>query len=198
MLKHTGRILGKAFRILEYCLAIPLTVLLVIIGRLAAYYDRYAEVSIIASKIPLRMGEYVRYQYYKHTLKHVGKAVVFKYGSFCQYRSAQIGSNVLIGFYTAIGEVNIGDNVITGGFVNFLSGTGQHSYADPSKPIRLQQSSGRKTITIGTDVWIGSNAVIAANVGDRCVVGAGSVLVREADSHSIYAGNPARIINKNN
>jgi acetyltransferase-like isoleucine patch superfamily enzyme len=194
MIKLLAHALGLGFRFLECMLALPTAVLFIILGRLAVLCDRYAEVSLIVSKIPLRFGEYVRYLYYKFTLNKLGNNVVFKYGCFCQYNNARIGSEVLIGYYTALGEVDIGDGVVIGGFVNFLSGTTQHSFADPSKPICSQEAPGRKMISIGTDVWIGSNAVIAANVGHRCVIGAGCVLVREAESNSIYVGNPARLV----
>lgn len=177
-------------------LALPFAVFFIIIGRLAIILDAYSEVSLIAARIPFLFGERVRYFYYKATIKRLGRNVVFKYGSFCQYSSACIGDRVLIGYYNALGEVYMGDDIVVGGFVNFISGTTQHSFDDQSQTISAQKSPGRTMITIGSDVWIGSNSVIAASVRKRCVIGTGSVLVREAEDHSIYAGNPARLIKK--
>lgn len=196
MIKLLVRALGFGLSVIESTLAVPTAIPFIILGWLAILCDRYSEVSLVVSKIPLHLGEYVRYYYYKFTLRELGKDVTFKYGSFCQYNNTRIGSEVLIGYYTALGEVSIGDNVVVGGFVNFLSGTEQHSYADPSKPIRSQMAPGRKMINIGSDVWIGSNAVIAANIGRRCIIGAGCILVRDAESHSIYAGNPSKLVKK--
>ncbi|OPY79861.1 MAG: Maltose O-acetyltransferase [Syntrophorhabdus sp. PtaU1.Bin153] len=190
------KVLGVCLRALERALAWPAAIPFIVVGRLSILNGRYAETSLIVSKIPFRFGEFVRYFYYRATLQKIGKDVTFRYGSFCQYNNSQIGNQVLIGYYTALGEIQMGNSIVVGGFVNFLSGTAQHSYADPSKSIRSQAAAGRKTINIGSDVWIGSNAVIAANVGNRCVVGAGSVLVDEAEDHSVYAGNPARLIKK--
>ncbi|TKC13070.1 acyltransferase [Pedobacter polaris] len=177
-------------------LALPFALVFLIMGRLAIYAGAYSEVSIIVSKIPFLFGQIVRYYYYKATLQKLGKNVTFKYGSFCQYPSARIGNRVLIGYYNAIGEVEIGDDVVIGGFVNFISGTTQHSFEDQTQTISNQKALGRSMITIGSDIWIGSNAVIASSIGNRCVIGAGSVLVKPAEDQSVYAGNPAKLIKK--
>jgi acetyltransferase-like isoleucine patch superfamily enzyme len=125
---------------------------------------------------PFYLGEHVRYFYYRATLKRVGTRVTFKYGSFCQYRGASIG-----------------DDVSIGGFVNVTSGRHQHGIDDPTR--RINQQPGRAdVICIGSDVWIGSNCVISANIGSRCVIGSGSTVVKDVPDHSIYAGNPARLI----
>jgi acetyltransferase-like isoleucine patch superfamily enzyme len=49
-------------------------------------------------------------------------------------------------------------------------------------------------VRIGSDVWIGSNAVIGNDVSDRCVVAAGSVVVKPVEPHSMVGGNPARLL----
>jgi len=168
----------------------------VVLGYMADYLDRYSEVSLLVSRIPFYIGEYTRLFYYKCTLSHVGKSVCFKYGSFCQYRTTSLGNRVLIGYYGALGQVHIGDDVLVGGFVNFISGTRQHSFAPGDLDRDDQRAHGRRTIHVGSGVWIGSNCLIAADIGDRSVIGAGSVLVRPADSNSVYAGNPAKCIRK--
>ena len=50
--------------------------------------------------------------------------------------------------------------------------------------------------TIGSDVWIGRNAIIlpGLKIGDGAVVGAGSVVTKDVPPYAIVAGNPARII----
>lgn len=51
---------------------------------------------------------------------------------------------------------------------------------------------GRGGITIGNDVWIGANSVIldGADIGDGCVVGAGSVVRERLEPYGVYVGNP--------
>lgn len=152
-----------------------------------------ADASIVASRIPFRLGEQTRYFFYRALLSSVGRHVTFRYGSCCQYRSACIGNNVLIGYFNTLGEVSIGDDVLTGGGVTFLSGLHQHSFDDPSTPV-IRSAGARRMITIGSDVWIGSDATVGCSVGNRCVVAAGAVVVHDVPDHSLVGGNPARII----
>jgi acetyltransferase-like isoleucine patch superfamily enzyme len=166
----------------------------IFLGLFADTIGRYSEASIIVSKIPFYLGEYIRLYYYKCTLEGVGREVVFKYGSFCQYRKANIGNRVLIGYYSVLGEITTGDDILVGGFVNFLSGTKQHSFSYPNIPINRQNALGRQRIYIGSNLWIGSNSVIAADIGDHCIIGTGSVLLKPAESNAIYSGNPAQKI----
>lgn len=51
-----------------------------------------------------------------------------------------------------------------------------------------------KPIRIGRDCWIGGSAVISPGVtiGDRVIVGAGSVVTRDVPDDTIVVGNPAR------
>lgn len=49
---------------------------------------------------------------------------------------------------------------------------------------------------IGRGCFIGARSIIlpGVRIGDGCVVGAGSVVTKDVPSHSVVAGNPARII----
>jgi len=51
-------------------------------------------------------------------------------------------------------------------------------------------------ITIGNDVYIGLRLIILPNVriGNRCVIGAGSVVTKDIPDNSVFAGVPARFI----
>jgi len=150
-----------------------------------------AEPSLIVSRIPFFFGEKLRYFYYKKLLISVGYGVTFKYGSFCQYRKTKIGNRVLIGYFDTIGEVDIGNDVLIGSNVNILSGVQQHAFDDPDKLIWDTPAAGRRMITIGSDVWIGNDAVIANDIGTRCVVAINSMVIRKVRNHTLVGGNPA-------
>lgn len=49
---------------------------------------------------------------------------------------------------------------------------------------------------IGNNVEIGSNSVILGGIrlGDNCIVGAGSVVVKDVPKNAIVVGNPAQIV----
>lgn len=55
-----------------------------------------------------------------------------------------------------------------------------------------------KKTTIGSDVWIGDNAVVrkGVTIGNGAIVGAGSVVTKDIEPFAIVAGNPAKIIRK--
>ena len=64
-------------------------------------------------------------------------------------------------------------------------------------------STGSETIepvSIGTNVWIGSRAIVLAGVqiGDNCVIGAGSVVTKDIPANHLAAGNPAVVKRKIN
>jgi acetyltransferase-like isoleucine patch superfamily enzyme len=53
------------------------------------------------------------------------------------------------------------------------------------------------TLEIGSDVWIGHNAIVLPSVrsiGDGAVVGAGAVVARDVPPFAIVTGHPARVV----
>ena len=55
-----------------------------------------------------------------------------------------------------------------------------------------------KPVHIGNDCWFGAGVTVCpgVTVGDRCVIGAGSVVTHDIPSDSFAAGVPARVIRK--
>jgi acetyltransferase-like isoleucine patch superfamily enzyme len=51
-------------------------------------------------------------------------------------------------------------------------------------------------VAIGSDVWIGRDALILSGVtiGHGAVIGARSVVTRDVEPYAIYGGNPARLV----
>ena len=190
-LRTSRRGVGLLLGCLRHATAYPVALLAAGLALLVDRRGRYIDVAICLAYVPFRWGECLRLHFYRLTLEGVGRGCVFKLGSFCNYRQARLGSNVLIGFFTALGEITVGSNVVTGGGVQFLSGNHQHAYDDPARPI-CEQPGYRERITIGDDCWIGSGAIVMRSVGSRCIVGAGAVVTRDVPSNTVVVGNPAR------
>jgi acetyltransferase-like isoleucine patch superfamily enzyme len=88
--------------------------------------------------------------------------------------------------------ISIGNNCyITAGvqFINHDGGTLILRQFEPS----LEWTA---PISIGNDVYIGVQSIILPNVniGNKCIIGAGSVVSRDVPDNSVYAGVPARFI----
>lgn len=141
---------------------------------------------------PGKSGSYLRLAYYRGTLDSISPDVFIAFGSYFSRRGAVIGKNVSLGAYCILGDVTLGDNVILASRVSITSGKRQHAQRydadNPSEEMIFDH------LTIGRDCWIGEGAIIMADVGERCIVSAGSVVTREMPSGRIIAGNPARIL----
>lgn len=105
----------------------------------------------------------------------------------------RIGGHVYIGSMCNISLAEIGADCLIGTGVMITSGQGQHGFASRTTPIRQQGGEMRRTV-VGRDCWIGNGAIIMADVGEGCVVAAGSVVTKPIPPYSIAAGNPARVV----
>ena len=71
-----------------------------------------------------------------------------------------------------------------------------HRFDDLDKPVPWQGFTSKGPTRIGDNVWAGANVVITSGVtvGERCVIGANSVVTKDLPAHSIAVGAPARPI----
>jgi acetyltransferase-like isoleucine patch superfamily enzyme len=94
----------------------------------------------------------------------------------------------------ALELVEIGDHCM---FANGCFVTdADHRVDDPDRPITWQGFRSKGPTRVGDNVWCGANVVITSGVtvGERCVIGANSVVNRDLPPYSIAAGAPARVI----
>ena len=72
-----------------------------------------------------------------------------------------------------------------------------HIYDDPDRNI-IEQGGHCEKVTIGRDTYIGMRCAImySGNIGEGCVIGAGSVVVKPIPDYSIAVGCPAKVIKK--
>lgn len=149
--------------------------------------------SQFVSLIPGKTGVYLRKACLETILEHCHTSAFVSFGTLFSQRGTQIHDNVYIGPQCNIGKCIIERNCLLGSGVHIMSGKGQHNFADLDTPIKDQGGS-FTTIRIGEDSWLGNGALIMANVGKKCIVAAGAVVVDDVPDYSIVAGNPARII----
>ncbi len=73
---------------------------------------------------------------------------------------------------------------------------GNHRFDDPDKPVTWQGFSTKGPTRVGDNVWCGANVVVTSGVtiGERCVIGANSVVTADLPPRSIAAGAPARVL----
>jgi acetyltransferase-like isoleucine patch superfamily enzyme len=92
--------------------------------------------------------------------------------------------------------VEIGDHCM---FANGCFVTdGNHRFDDSSRPVPWQGFTSKGPTRVRDNVWCGVNVVITSGVtiGERCVVGANSVVTSDIPPHSIAAGAPARVLRR--
>ena len=116
---------------------------------------------------------------------------------FCDY-----GYNIEIGedFYANVNcvildaaAVCFGNNVFIGPNCAFY--TAGHPLNAEQRRRGLEFA---KPITLGNDIWLGGNVIVlpGVTIGDRCVIGAGSVVTHDIPSGSLAFGNPCKAVKK--
>lgn len=114
---------------------------------------------------------------------------------FCDYgTNITVGTKVFFNFNCVVldvAPVTIGNNVLFAPAVQIYTATHPLDAAT-----RRQWLEFARPISIGSDVWVGGGAIICPGVtiGDRTVIGAGSVVTKDIPSGVVAAGNPARVI----
>lgn len=125
----------------------------------------------------------------------VGDGTVIMPQFTCDYGyNIRLGRNVFINYHCIFldcAPIDIGNDVQVGPAVQLY--TAQHPL---EAEIRRSGLESARPIRIGSDVWIGGGAVIlpGVTIGDRSVVGAGSVVVHSVPADCVAVGNPARVV----
>lgn len=119
-----------------------------------------------------------------------------KVGAFVEVqKKATIGKSCKISSHTFICEgVTIEDDVFVGHSVVFINDAYPRATTDGELQTEADWSVEPTHVKQGAS--IGSNCTILSNVtiGERAIVGAGSVVTKDVPADTIVAGNPARII----
>lgn len=128
-------------------------------------------------------------------IPHAGEGLWLQPPFYCDYGyNMHIGDKVFFNFNCVVldvAEVVIGSRTLLGPNVQVYTATHPMDHA-----VRASGLESAKPIRIGDDVWIGGSAVICPGVtiGDRSVIGAGSVVTKDIPADVFAAGNPCRVI----
>ncbi|MCC3269496.1 sugar O-acetyltransferase [Arthrobacter gengyunqii] len=112
--------------------------------------------------------------------------------------SADFGRNITLGKRVFInsgcrfqdqGGISIGDDCLIGH--NAVLATLNHDLS-PSRRADMHPAP----ITIGRNVWLGSNVTVlpGVTIGNDAVVAAGAVVTKDVPARSVVVGSPARVI----
>src|SRR5262249_39286823 len=84
-------------------------------------------------------------------------------------------------------------DVLLAAGTHVTSGARLHGYEDLTRPIRDQEGTATR-VTIGAGAWVGSAAVVMADVGKNTIVGAGARGTRALPDEVVAPGVPARVV----
>jgi maltose O-acetyltransferase len=124
-----------------------------------------------------------------------GDKILIEPPFYCDYgANITLGDNVYFNFNCVIldvAPVDIGSNTMFGPNVQIYTATHPVDAAE-----RRQGLEFARPIRIGSDVWVGGGAIInpGVSIGDRSVIGAGSVVTRDIPPNVFAAGNPCKVI----
>jgi len=113
---------------------------------------------------------------------------------YCDYgTNIELGTRVFFNFNCVVLDVcrvRIGDFTLFGPAVQI------YTAVHPLDAEARRTKEYGQPIDIGSDVWVGGGAIILAGVtiGNRSVIGAGSVVTRDIPEGVLAVGNPCRVV----
>ena len=157
----------------------------------------------------MRRGAFARWQLHGNVLEalreqrlEIGEHVLFEPGVWLTAPGSaevRIGQGTFLNLGVMIasaGLVEIGEHCM---FANgcFITDA-DHRFDDPSQPVPWQGFTSKGPTRVGDNVWCGAHVVITGGVtiGERCVIGANSVVTQDIPPFSIAAGAPAKVLKK--
>ena len=131
----------------------------------------------------------------KELIPNAGEGLWLQPPFYCDYGyNMRVGERVFFNFNCVVLDVSlvtIGSRTLFGPNVQIYTATHPMNHEERASGVEYA-----KPIVIGEDVWVGGSAVICPGVtiGDRAVIGAGSVVTKDIPSDVFAAGNPCRVI----
>jgi acetyltransferase-like isoleucine patch superfamily enzyme len=149
--------------------------------------------SQLLSLVPGVTGQYLRRAFLGRVLARCHHSALVEFGTIFSQAGAVLDDNVYVGPRCVLGLVHLERDALLAAGVQVPSGGKTHYFDDPTKPIR-EQGGERSMVTIGAGAWVGSGAIILADVGKGTVVAAGAVVTKPLPDNVIAAGVPAKVV----
>jgi len=139
----------------------------------------------------------VRGWFYRRMFKKLGASALFYPGVRISHSYGIRAGDFLAINSGAIldgrGGLTLGDHVMIGPYAVIV--TSDHDHQQTESPM-MQLDHVMRPVTIGSDVWIGAQAVISAGVsiGNGAVVAAGAVVTSDVADWAMVGGVPAKVM----
>ena len=150
----------------------------------------YPTAGQILSLIPGDVGMLIRRGWYSTTLASCGERLTVEFGTVLQAPDSIIGNDCYFAELIRVGRVSMGHDCMASDGVQILSGMNHYGTERSDVPMRVQPGL-HPQVNIGDDVWLGTSAVVGADVAAHSVVAAGAVVTRSFDEWQILGGVPA-------
>lgn len=113
----------------------------------------------------------------------IGKNCGISHATFCCMKHICLGNHVLIGSGVKIYDTDFHS-------INYKN----------RRDIMLDKDRKSECVVLGNDVFVGAGTIIlkGCSIGNRAVIGAGSVVTCDIPQDQVWAGNPARFIKELN
>jgi maltose O-acetyltransferase len=123
-----------------------------------------------------------------------GESALLQPPFFCDYgTNIELGERVFFNFNCVVLDVckvTIGARTLIGPAVQI------YTAVHPLDAVLRRSREAGKPVWIGEDVWLGGGCIIlpGVRIGDRVVIGAGSVVTRDIPDDAVAVGNPCRVV----
>lgn len=160
---------------------------------------------LISSILNIDLAKNVIFTFVDRTSKLIikGKLIVSNFVciKICENANLEIGNRVFFNNYcsiTAMNQITIGNNCLFGENVHIYDHN--HKYKDSTQRV-ADQGFAIGGVTIGDNVWVGSNVTILKDVaiGNNCVIGAGCTVYKNIpDNHILLSNGQIKSITEKN
>jgi virginiamycin A acetyltransferase len=150
------------------------------------------------SLVPGIAGQYLRRALLAQVLEGgCAPSAVIEFGVLLSQVGSRIDEGVYVGPRCHLGHVHLERNVLLAAGVHVPSGAHTHGTDASSTSSTFRDQPGNlRQVRIGAGSWVGSNAIVMADVGQNSIVGAGAVVTQPLPDRVLAAGVPAKIVKR--